>query len=273
MKRKLSMILALSATLAMLAACSNTNDGVQAELDKNLLITQSATAAETETNSKQNNSISEETIKESTSANAKTITEANYAKTEKYAEVEMPVPFQNEGGDINAKFYSTVDLKLNYLSMQFINLVDQSEFESWLDNTSSSSSEYTSIADLANLYSFIKHFDIPDETVREILINLRNGSEDDFSDEEIELIMSNDDEAVAKHFVAETAIIKGSDIYSLKWIYYHSTEDYATVGITEAELEATLPMFDSLTLTDEATQAIEMKINSYAAVTASNIAE
>lgn len=166
----------------------------------------------------------------------------------------------------NLIVYSTVNLKLGYLSMQFINLVDYDEFENWLDSTSSMSSDCTSIAELANLYSFIKHFDIPNETVREILVNLRNGSEDDFSDEEIDLIISGDDEAVAKLFAADTAILKGSDIYSLKWVYNHSPEDYAAVGITAEELEATLPMFDRLTLTDEAAQAIEMKIASYVAV-------
>lgn len=259
MKRKLSMILALSATLTMLAACGNTDDSTQAELDKDLLITQSTTTVTSETVSKQ-----EETNKEVTSAEMTTITEIDPVEPVKYTNIEMPIPFENEGGDLNSDFYSTVDLKLGYIDMSFVNMVGVEEFESWLNNTSSSSSEYTSIGDLANLYSFIKHFNIPDETVREILVNLRNGSADDFTDEEIDLITSNNDEAVAAHFASETAILKGSDIYSLKWIYYHSPEDYAAVGITAAELEAALPMFKRLTLSNEAAQAIEMKINSYA---------
>lgn len=271
MKRKLSMILTLSATLTMLSACSNTNDGGQAELDKDLLITQSTAAtATTEADLKQDNSVSEKTYNESTSAEALTTEETD---TVKYANIEMPVPFENEGGDLNSVFYSTVDLKLGYIDMGFVNIVGVDEFEDWLNNASSSSSEYTSVADLANLYSFIKHFNIPDDTVREMLINFRNGSEDDFSDEEIELIISDDDEAVAAHFADETTITKGSDIYSLKWIYYHSPEDYDAAGITAAELEAALPMFDKLTLTDEAEQAIKIKINSYVDVSASDLAE
>lgn len=178
-------------------------------------------------------------------------------------EVEMPVPFVNEGGDLNADFYATVNLKIGFLDMSFINLVGSDEFEKWIDSTSSSSSDYTSIADLANLYSFIKHFNISDDFVRETLVSFRNGSEDDFSDEEIDLIISGDDAAVAAHFAADTTIVKGSNIYSLKWIYYHSQADYAANGITAEELKATLPMFDKLALTDEARQAIEKKINSY----------
>lgn len=261
MKRKLGMILALSAVFMMLTACGNNNDG-QAELDKDVSITQSTTSAAAE-ESTQDSSIAEKTNTESTSVETAAITETDTTEPMEYEDIEMPVPFENEDGDLNADFYSTVDLKLDYISMQFINLVDQNEFENWIDNSSSSSSECTSVADLANLYSFVKHFNIPNETVREILVNLRNGSDDDFSDEEIDLMISNDDAAVAEHFAADTAIVKGSDIYSLKWIYYHSPEDYAAAGITKNELEAALNMFAKLNFTDEAEHAIEIKINSY----------
>lgn len=273
MKRKLSMILALSTTLTMLAACSNTNDSAQAELDKDLLVNQSTSAAATETDSEQDNSTSEKTNKEITSAETVAIAESTPAEPVTYENIEMPVPFENEGGDLNSDFYSTVDLKLGYIDMSFVNMVGVEEFESWLNSTSSSTSELTSVGEVANLYSFIKHFDISNDVVRENLVNMRNGSADDFSDEEIDLITSDNDEAVAAHFAAETTITKGGNIYSLKWIYYHSPEDYSLNGITAEELEATLPMFNQFTFTNEAKQAIEMKINSYAAVSASDFAE
>lgn len=265
MKRKLSMILALSATLTMLAACSNTNENNLAELDKDLIISES-TSATAETEAKQETSASEETYKESTPDTSAENAETATASPAEYADIEMPVPFVNEGGDLNMEFYSTVNLKLGYIDMSFVDLVGVDEFESWLNSTSSSSSELTSVGEAANLYSFIKHFNISSDFVRENLVNMRNGSADDFSDEEINLITSDNDEAVATHFAADTAILKGSNLYSLNWVYNHSPKDYAAVGITAEELEATLPMFDRLTLTDEATQAIEMKIGSYVAV-------
>lgn len=264
MKRKLSMILALSAVFTMLTACGN---GGQAELDKDLPITQSIAASVTEDDSEQNSiSTSTETNTESTSDEAVTITETDLAEPIEYEDIEMPIPFENEGGDLNSDFYSTVDLKLGYIDMSFVNMVGVDEFESWLSSTSSSTSELTSVGEAANLYSFFKHFGISDDVVRENLVNMRNGSADDFSDEEIDLILSGDDAAVAEHFGADTAIIKGSDIYSLKWIYYHSPKDYAAAGITGTELEAALPMFAELNFTDEAENAITMKINSYSAL-------
>lgn len=273
MKRKLSMILVLSTALIMLAACSNTNENSQAELDKDMVVTESTIDTVTETELKQEISVSEElnsaNMADTPSENSETVLTSSV----EYEDIEMPVPFENEGGDLNSDFYSTVNLKLGYIDMSFVNLVDVDEFESWLNSTSSSSTELTSVGEVANLYSFIKHFEIPGGIVRENLVNMRNGSADDFSDEEIDLITSDDEAAVAAHFAADTALLKGSNLYSLNWIYYHSPADYAANGITAEELEMVIPMFDRVTLTDEAKQAIKMKISSYASVYTGNYEE
>lgn len=258
MKRKLIMILALTTTFTMLTACGNTNGNAQAELDANMVVTESTTTAAVKTELKEtdnsNTDMSDTTVNDSETA---------LDGTTEYEDIEMPVPFVNEGGDLNADFYSTVNMKLGYIDMSFVDLVGVDEFENWLNSTSSSLSELTSVGEAANLYSFIKHFDVSSDFVRENLVNMRNGSADDFSDEEIDLITSGNDEAVAEHFASDTAILKGSNLYSLNWIYYHSPADYAVNGITAEELEAALPMFDRVELTNEAEQAIEMKIRSY----------
>ncbi|MCM1523534.1 MAG: hypothetical protein NC120_03655 [Ruminococcus sp.] len=271
MKRKLTMILALTATFTIMTTCNNTSENTQAEIDKNMIVTESATATADETEFKQEIPVSEETDTTNTTDTTIERSEPVSVSTIEYQDIEMPVPFENEVGDLNADFYSTVNLKLGYIDMSFVDFVGVDEFENWLNNTSSSLSELTSVGEVANLYSFIKHFDVPSDFVRENLVNMRNGSADDFSDEEIDLIVSDDDEAVARHFAADTAILKGSNIYSLKWVYYHTPADYAANGITVEELETALPMFDRVTLTSEAEQAIEMKINSYAAIASENL--
>lgn len=261
MKRKLSMIVALSAALTILAACKNTNENNQVKLDNDLIITESASAV-AEAEVKQEIPASAETYKEITpdtsAENAETISTSPI----EFADFEMPTPFVNGGGDNNAEFYSTVNLKLGYIDMSFVNLVGVDEFESWLNSTSSSSSELTSVGEAANLYSFIKYFNISSDFVRENLVNMRNGSVDDFSDEEIDLITSDNDEAVATHFAADTAILKGSNLYSLYWVYYHTPSDYAANGITAEDLNAVLPLYDQF-ITEEARQAIENKITTY----------
>ncbi len=82
--------------------------------------------------------------------------------------------------------YEEISFKLGYIDREFIKLVDSDEFDDWFDEATSVAPEDARLDNTANLYSFIRHFKIPAETVREILVELRNGSENDFSDEEIE---------------------------------------------------------------------------------------
>lgn len=278
MKRKLGIILALSVTFTTLTACGSKNENSISDVpvsisattitSENKTETQTETAQAkqtTETQASQTSlTIDTESVTTSEVTQSGTLSKESDTEAVKYSEITMPVPFENQGGDRNASFYSTVNLKLGYIDMQFINLVDYDEFNNWINSTSSSLTDNTSISELANLYSFIKHFEISDDVVREILVNSRVGLEDDFSDEEIDLLLSGDDKAIAEYFAADTAINKDENLYSLKWVYYHSQQDYELNNITPQEIEATLPMFEELYITDEAEQAIIMKINSYA---------
>lgn len=178
----------------------------------------------------------------------------------------MPEPFgsNTNGGDQNHIIYSTVNGKLNYIDMEFVHLIGGSEvLEPWLYERSSSGGVYTAIDEAANLYSFIRYFDVPDETVREILVGLRNGREDDFTDEEIDLILSDDTEAVAAHFASETAIRKGDNLYSLYWIYSHPISDYISNGITAADVESRVPYYNAAPMSLEAKAAMKGKIEAY----------
>lgn len=183
-----------------------------------------------------------------------------------YTGETMPLPFYippESGGDMNANFYSTTNLKLGYLDMSFIRLVDHDTAMEWLDNASSVKSDLTSVGELFNLYSFIRHFNIPDETVRELLVEMRNGSADDFSDEEIDLIISGDNEAVAEHFVSEYAIVIGENLYSPKWIYNHPIKDYEAAGITPEMLAEKIPLYSQIHFSDEARTAFSEKLSAY----------
>ena len=175
------------------------------------------------------------------------------------------MPSNTNGGDQNHIIYSTVNGKLNYIDMKFVHLIGGSEvLEPWLYERSSSGGVYTAIDEAANLYSFIRYFDVPDETVREILVGLRNGREDDFTDEEIDLILSDDTEAVAAHFASETAIRKGDNLYSLYWIYSHPISDYISNGITAADVESRVPYYNAAPMSLEAKAAMKGKIQAYA---------
>ena len=176
-------------------------------------------------------------------------------------DIEMP-ELVTSGGDYTER-YSAVNMKLNYISGQFCDIVGWDEAEKWLDERSTAYSDYTAVDEFANLYSFIKHFNIPDETVREILIKQRVGLEDDFTDEEIDLVLSDDTEAIAEHFAHENAICKGENLYSFYWIYNHSISDYIENGITPEDIEQKLPLYEVIPMSKQAKAVLMNKLNMY----------
>ena len=180
------------------------------------------------------------------------------------ANYEVMPELSISGEDRNSYIVSIVNSKLNGIDLSFLEYVGYDTAIEWAYSTSTGYSDYTAIDEAANLYSFIRYFDVPDETVREILVGLRNGREDDFTDEEIDLILSDDTEAVAAHFASETAIRKGDNLYSLYWIYSHPISDYISNGITPEDLESRVPYYNETPMSLEAKAAMKGKIEAYA---------
>ncbi|MCD7772311.1 MAG: hypothetical protein LUH23_09560 [Oscillospiraceae bacterium] len=177
----------------------------------------------------------------------------------------MPEPFGNTSGGEHYQFYSTTNIKIGAIDVEFYNLeyIGWDVFKEWLHSHSSKNSDYTSISEAANLYSMIKYFDIPEETVREILAKVRTGREDELSEDEIKMLFSDDYEAVAECFASDTAIRKEDNLYSLYWVYEHSIEDYIEAGITTDDISGVLAAYDEVGLTSAAKSAITAKLNDY----------
>ncbi|MCD7786021.1 MAG: hypothetical protein LUH18_10735 [Oscillospiraceae bacterium] len=172
---------------------------------------------------------------------------------------DMPYPFgSSHEGDPDYYYYRTTIDSFEEADNYFRSYCGSEEFAAWLSEYRNSGCVYTAIDEFANVYSCIKYFNIPDDDAREILES--TGS---FTDEEIELILSDDAEAVAKYFAADTVFRKGKNIYSLCWIYNHSIEDYKECGLTTEDLSLALTYFDLVSFTDEAEEAIVSKIQSY----------
>jgi len=121
----------------------------------------------------------------------------------------------------------------------------------------------------ASLYTFVKRFNIPDETVKEYCIRVREyyisekmSDEYYLTDSEIDLLLSDNIKDVAKHFVSKYAIEKDGNIYSPKWIYTHGIQDYAAEGLPINLVEEKVNQFkDSIPFTNEAKKALEVKVS------------
>ncbi len=172
---------------------------------------------------------------------------------------DMPYPFgASHEGDPDYYYYRTTTDSFAEADNYFRSYCGGEEFDAWLSEYRNSGCVYTAIDEFANVYSCIKYFDIPEDDAREILEGI--GS---FTDEEIDLILSDDAEAVAKYFAADTVFRKGKNIYSLCWIYNHSIEDYKECGLTYSDMTISFLYLDNVNFTEEAEEAIDAKIQRF----------
>lgn len=108
-----------------------------------------------------------------------------------------------------------------------------------------------------NVYSFIKFMAIPWETAAQAL------GETGFSEEEINVMKSDDIEKIIKLETSEYSVVIGEKVFSPKWLYYHTGDDYTEAGITAAQVEIMLPLYEKLGLTDEAWAAFRTKLTGF----------
>ena len=108
-----------------------------------------------------------------------------------------------------------------------------------------------------NVYNFIKLMGIPWESAAQAL------DETGFSEEEINTMKSDDIEKIIKLETSEYSVVIGEKVFSPKWLYYHTGDDYTEAGITAAQVEIMLPLYEKLGLTDEAWAAFRTKLTGF----------
>ena len=95
-----------------------------------------------------------------------------------------------------------------------------------------------------DLYTFIRYFDIPDDTVRTAL----NGI---ISDNRIELLISGSPEDITEEFASPCSIVKCSKIYSPYWLWAHPYSDYTQAGITADDAAGVFEEISEMPLVSE----------------------
>lgn len=167
----------------------------------------------------------------------------------------VPIPFEGFDSDENRLFLVPCSERLDEIPEELVQIIPSEEYKNWVDSWGE---EYRtvpdSVDDYANLYSFIHEFDPDENVVREAV---------DMSDEEIDLILSDDAAAVTEAFATEYAIVKGGKAYSPYWIYVHGIDDYEAAGLTPEELEHKLQYYASFRYSDSAREFFEKKLTEF----------
>lgn len=283
MKRKLSMILALSATLTMLAACNNANEISQAELNKDFITIESTSSVEIKTEVKRKTPASEEIYKKDTpdtsaeSSETPDKTESKSDETEnaenenpQYASLDekMPAPFLtgiNMDGDENADFYQPCNRVLDNIPVELMRLRNETEVSNWVNSFPSIAVAPSSITEYANIYSFITSFDISKEEAETALSVYLNSDDEQIkiTREEFDTIFSGDIAAVTNTFASDYSIVIGKSVYCPNWIYTHSTDDYAMAGITADVVAEKTSAYSNFNLTEDARIAFADKLSAF----------
>lgn len=182
----------------------------------------------------------------------------------------LPAPFSEGAGEDDglAAFDSLSNGLLRGIPIELIEAVGTDEFEAWLTKTRSNEIVTKDIGAQANLYAFLRDFEIDGETVRALLTEEMEFWEEhhitpNFTPQQIDALIGGDREAVAQSFANDLALVQNGDIFTPEWLYYASEEQYAEYGIPKDRLAEKAEAILSLPFTEEAAEALARKIEAY----------
>ena len=84
-----------------------------------------------------------------------------------------------------------------------------------------------------------------------------------YTDEELAALRSEDRNKIAETFASEYCIVIGENVFSPKWLYYHTIEDYRAAGITPVMMFRVMNKYKEFELTDEAWRALCQKFYAF----------
>lgn len=131
-------------------------------------------------------------------------------------------------GGVDGNWYFQAEHHDAYdIQRRLVNLVGKENYTEWTNGfkfaNPSGTREYADF----NSYTLIKELNIPREVVENALSNNIY-----FSAAQIEAIYNGTEEDIVREFASPYAIVIGTKIYSPKWLYEHTVEEYVAEGIT-----------------------------------------
>ena len=145
---------------------------------------------------------------------------------------------------LNVSFLFKPSELLEIYSEAFIELVNINEWEEWYFNFEEKAIP-TTLSETANLYSFITHFQISDN---DILTASKKAKAEGYThgkfghigfpitDEQIESLLTRNEEKVLSAFISDFAIRKENNFYTPEWLFYNDIDSYERVGLNPKEV-------------------------------------
>ncbi len=179
----------------------------------------------------------------------------NEVEVVELSEVAMPLVVTT--GD-NIIYTSPFEGALTLIPSEFMQSMGEDVATEWMIETNAKSDENPTVLSTSNLYSFIKAFDVSEDLVRDYFVKQREyiNENDWLSDEDIDLLLSDDTAKVAERFANTYGYFSGDEVYSPKWIYEHSVADYLA---HELPLDIIVQKLDVIAKADNMLNSIDSK--------------
>lgn len=154
-------------------------------------------------------------------------------------------PIDGIGGDEWAWFTMLVKWKFDGIDTCLWKLrASDMEYQNLIAGLSNSK-EATRLDETANIYSFIKAFDISREEAELVYeYCLDSGDDQLITRQELDIIYSGDEEAITRTLASDYAIVVKDRVYSPYWLYIHSAEDYKAAGISPEDIKQMESIYD-----------------------------
>ncbi len=184
-------------------------------------------------------------------------------------EVLIPEPFPDKAYDADtlSNYFLMVTPQFGTIAGEFIDIVGGENFDRWIKSFENDDIA-TDIEDCTNIYSFLTDSNVEEldaERTREILKD--NADIYHFTDEDIDVILSGDKNAVSERFVNSLAIYHDGHIYTPQWFYKNDISEYEKHNFDKQLVaEKMADAIDSLPFTAEGEEFLADKILEYTGV-------
>ena len=188
---------------------------------------------------------------------------------EQITDTSMPEPYDSMEYPLgNFDFYS--QWKPKFFDTDFLTETDSERIKEFRKRLVDIQTPHT-LFDSPNLYTAAKAVGFTSDDIEKELRkrNETYSASGDlskvFSDYEIMVLShSNDSLSISATFASEYSIYMNTYVFSPKWLYYHTIEDYEAAGIDPYSMHSLLEKYSELGLTDEAWAAFSAKLQKYA---------
>ncbi|MBO6230635.1 MAG: hypothetical protein J6O50_08705 [Ruminiclostridium sp.] len=193
---------------------------------------------------------------------------------EQITDTSMPLPFEYYDSRYNSIFQDLWVNKFTTISNKLLELSDNDKDLELMSKLSQIRCETPYTLDgndgTMNLYWWMTELGLTIDKVYDAIENnneyyrtRENFKDMIYTDEELAALRSEDRNKIAETFASEYCIVIGENVFSPKWLYYHTIEDYRAAGITPVMMFRVMNKYKEFELTDEAWRALCQKFYAF----------